>query len=953
MTIEQPSGAIRRIDAGQVTDAVLSADSKTIYVTAGGSVVAYSLVTGAQTGSWAIGTNLGAIDIAPDGTTLMVIERQAGATSGVGTSTYTVQQSVYRLDLASGTATTFTRATPGGSVYQDVVALAGGKALMSEGYYTYSSTLTALDTGTGTFSIGPVVGYAQALNTDKSHTHVLATISSGYGTYALYDVATGTVTRPSSGNDYYPGTGQAISPDASRVASTSLLQLFDSSLNVTAKLQSRYLPLSNTSGVAFSPDSATLYAVDASSRAVFAFDSASGDVKGVYPVGANVKDVYNDRFSNTLLASADGHYLTVLGSGSVQVIDLTTAVSIGGTKGDDIVVGDGIMSRLFGFEGNDTLYSGSLVNIELYGGRGDDVYHVDTYASVTEYANEGYDTIYASFDVTGSTSNIEKIVLTGSVARFASGDDGMQELVGNEVDNSLDGRAGDDVLAGNGGNDMLTGGYGADRMSGGTGDDSYDVDNIKDVVIETENEGTDKVYVSVDYVLPDNVENLVLSYNYNSSTSRYATIGRGNVLDNVIQGNAQDNTLYGEAGNDTLTGEAGVDVLYGGAGNDTYRDTAFGLNSDTIGSAFEPGDRIVITDANIDRFSFTLNNGKLSYSGGSLTFAAGISGTLVARATIDGGIELLINTAAAHNDFNGDGRSDILWRNADGSLSNWLARADGGFLGNDAAAFSQVPPNWQVTATADLNGDGREDILWRSKDGALSNWLARADGGFTANDGNGFVQVSTDWQIAGTGDFNGDGRDDILWRNADGRLSDWLGRNDGGYRINDSIAATSIPTDWQVAGTGDFNGDGRADILWRNADGRLSDWLGRSDGGFVGNDAAVSTQVGNDWSIVGTGDFNGDGRDDILWRNADGSISNWLGGVDGGFVGNDAAAFVAGVSNAWSIADVGDYNGDGRDDILWRSDSGAMSNWLSTGSGGFVGNDGVALTNVSTDWHIA
>jgi hypothetical protein len=54
----------------------------------------------------------------------------------------------------------------------------------------------------------------------------------------------------------------------------------------------------------------------------------------------------------------------------------------------------------------------------------------------------------------------------------------------------------------------------------------------------------------------------------------------------------------------------------------------------------------------------------------------------------------------------------------------------------------------------------------------------------------------------------------------------------------------------------------------------------------------------------------------------------------------------------WHVADVGDYNGDGRDDILWRSDSGQLSDWLGTASGRFVTNDANAFNNVPTNWFV-
>jgi hypothetical protein len=201
------------------------------------------------------------------------------------------------------------------------------------------------------------------------------------------------------------------------------------------------------------------------------------------------------------------------------------------------------------------------------------------------------------------------------------------------------------------------------------------------------------------------------------------------------------------------------------------------------------------------------------------------------------------------NDFNGDGRSDILWRQLGGALTNWLGQANGGFVINDANAYQPVPTNWAVAATGDFNGDGRDDVLWRRDSGSITDWLGQANGGFVINDANALQWVPSDWQIAGSGDFNGDGRDDVLWRRDDGSITDWLGKANGGFTINDSQALQWVPRDWQIAGTGDFNGDGRDDILWRRDDGSVTDWLGQADGGFAINDVNALQWISADWLI--------------------------------------------------------------------------------------------------------
>ena len=82
-------------------------------------------------------------------------------------------------------------------------------------------------------------------------------------------------------------------------------------------------------------------------------------------------------------------------------------------------------------------------------------------------------------------------------------------------------------------------------------------------------------------------------------------------------------------------------------------------------------------------------------------------------------------------------------------------------------------------------------------------------------------------------------------------------------------ANDSVPLDWTIVGTGDFNGEGRDDILWRNTDGRLTNWPSGTDGAFPSNSASAYLQRSSRLT-GGIGDFKGDGRGDILWRNSDG-----------------------------------------------------------------------------------
>ncbi len=112
---------------------------------------------------------------------------------------------------------------------------------------------------------------------------------------------------------------------------------------------------------------------------------------------------------------------------------------------------------------------------------------------------------------------------------------------------------------------------------------------------------------------------------------------------------------------------------------------------------------------------------------------------------------------------------------------------------------------------ADFNGDGKSDILWRkTSTGSVSIWLMNG-GSIQSQGGTGIVSDS--WVIQGVGDFNGDRKTDVLWRNTStGVVTIWF--MNGGV-IQSQSGSWTVSSDWVIQGVGDFNGDDKADILWR------------------------------------------------------------------------------------------------------------------------------------------
>jgi Cysteine-rich secretory protein family/FG-GAP-like repeat len=154
----------------------------------------------------------------------------------------------------------------------------------------------------------------------------------------------------------------------------------------------------------------------------------------------------------------------------------------------------------------------------------------------------------------------------------------------------------------------------------------------------------------------------------------------------------------------------------------------------------------------------------------------------------------------------------------------------------------------------------------------------------------------------------------------------------------------SVATDWTIQGVGDFNGDGKTDILWRHTSGAAHIWLmnGTTSSSSSGSPGSVAT----DWTIQGVGDFNGDSKTDILWRHTSGVVHIWF--MNGTTIGSSGSP--GSVATDWTIQGVGDFNGDAKADILWRHISGVVYIWLMNGTS--ISSNG-SPGSVGTDWQTA
>ncbi len=210
----------------------------------------------------------------------------------------------------------------------------------------------------------------------------------------------------------------------------------------------------------------------------------------------------------------------------------------------------------------------------------------------------------------------------------------------------------------------------------------------------------------------------------------------------------------------------------------------------------------------------------------------------------------------------------------------------------------------------------------------------RARGYFASGEQNASTSiVQAELRLAGDyrTDFSADGKPDIVWRNrVTGEIIVWMMN---GSSAGSEVRVTGpIPTDqnWRIVATGDFSGDGKPDFLWRNrVTGQNVVWV--MDGTTYVTYTSLPVVTDVNWQILGVADFNGDRRLDLLWRNAaTGDDVIWL------MNGTTYVTYVRlqTIPDAtWTIAGADDFNGDGRPEILWRNlSSGQNIMWHMNGT---------------------
>ncbi|MEW2253913.1 VCBS repeat-containing protein [Streptomyces sp. NPDC047869] len=252
--------------------------------------------------------------------------------------------------------------------------------------------------------------------------------------------------------------------------------------------------------------------------------------------------------------------------------------------------------------------------------------------------------------------------------------------------------------------------------------------------------------------------------------------------------------------------------------------------------------------------------------------------------TVASGEGFLTRGSAVRHDFGSvdgpDGRGDLLTLNSSGGLTFQYGTGTGKF------GSKTTGTGWATTVKAvpfgDLSGDRCNDVLVRYSSGALRlykpgrNAAVKPSTSYTTLASSGWTQYDV---LTSPGDVSGDGRPDLITRNAStGAVYLYKGTSTG--KLSSRV---KLYDEWKgykkIIGAGDLNGDGIGDLLAQDKANTLYRYNGKGDGTF-----AARAKVFGDWgasynAVVGVGDLTDDGRADLVSRDSSGNL--WRNSGDG------------------------------------------------------------------------
>ncbi len=295
--------------------------------------------------------------------------------------------------------------------------------------------------------------------------------------------------------------------------------------------------------------------------------------------------------------------------------------------------------------------------------------------------------------------------------------------------------------------------------------------------------------------------------------------------------------------------------------------------------------------------------------------------------------------------------AQLLWRNY-GNGDVYRMNVNALAVLGGAVVYKESLLPWKVVGTGDMDGDGVADLLYRHDTNGEVYVITLTTAGTVSGKAKIHTEPNAQWRIVHTPDLDGDGRDDLLWWNAStGQVYAMLLQ--GTTVKAQGFVYTESNTAWRIVAVGDFAGSGRKNqLLWRNVTtGQvyLQTVAHSGNGAFTQSGQMIYQEANTAWKILGAPDLDGNGRSDILWRNSTtGQVYAML--MNGAAIASQGMLYTE-PNTTWKIVGWTDLNGDGRADLLWRNDTTGQV-YVVLLNGLAIGSQGMLYTEPNADWKI-
>jgi hypothetical protein len=236
--------------------------------------------------------------------------------------------------------------------------------------------------------------------------------------------------------------------------------------------------------------------------------------------------------------------------------------------------------------------------------------------------------------------------------------------------------------------------------------------------------------------------------------------------------------------------------------------------------------------------------------------------------------------------------------------------------------------SWQQ---GDFNGDGRSDLIHLCCSNRASIWTTGPSGEVTLST----ISPSGDYGMQfggwGTGEFNGDGKTDLIHWCCPNWANVWLSQGNGNFAISTFQPSADYGMQTGTWRSGDFNGDGLTDLMHLCCPNYANVWMATGGGGFALSTFQPSSDYGIQYGAWWPGDYNGDGKTDILHACCPNYANLWLSTGDGRFtiLAVQPSPDYGLQYGSWTL---GDFNKDGRADLMHICCPNWANVWLSNGA---------------------